>query len=806
MGVSNVVCCSFPVLMMHCVMCAARVERALRAERGVRSAVVNFAAATVSVSYDAAETGPERLRAAVRAVGYDLVTVGGADGDKQQADADERLRRRTVLAAALSVPVLILCMVAPHNSIAVAVAGVLATPVVLIIGRDFHVHAYKELKARCAGMDTLVSISTLTAYLFSCFNILFPTFLAAHGIEPHAYFESAALIITFVLLGRALEAHAKSDTNAAVRSLIALRPLKATIVGADGKPQEIKVDEIVQGQTLIIRPGERIPADGVVSNGSSYVDESMMTGEPMPAAKQKGSHAYAGTLNLNGALRITAQQTGGNTLLAQIIQMVNEAQGTKAPIQRLADRIAAVFVPLVTLAALAALILWLTLGGTAAAPHAVVAFITVLIIACPCALGLATPAAITVAIGRAAQEGILIRNAESIQTAAKADTIVLDKTGTVTQGRPQVTTLIWDDPHTAAPGILYSLEAHSQHPLAQAITTHLNTTPHPISHFQEQPGTGVKATANGITYYACNENTILTKHIPISPKLQAAATQLQHTGHTLVFFATNHHTLALIALKDTIRPNTHNAIQQLKKLHLKVHLLTGDNHNTATTIAKQIGADHCHANATPLNKANYIQHLQNQHHCVGMTGDGINDSAALAQANLSIALAQGSHIAIQTAQVTILTPDLTKLPTLITLARHTNTIIHQNLFWAFAYNTLAIPIAAGALQPLCQLTLTPTTAAITMTLSSLTVTLNSLRIKHLKNTKNKTMKKQYKIEGMMCNHCRTRVEQLLNQNPNLHATVTLTPPIATIETTLNTIPLHTLQNTLQSEGYNIVEI
>lgn len=790
--------------MMRCAACASKVEKTLQKQSGVLSATVNFAAASVTVAYDASIIGPAQLKAALQAVGYELVTEGSEQARRQQADTSRTLRRKTVIAAVLSLPVLVLSMVFPNNTPCAWVSCLLATPVVLFIGRDFHSHALKELKARSTGMDSLVSLSTLTAYAFSCFNLFFSSLWTAHGITPHVYFESASVIITFILAGRALEERAKSNTNAAVSRLIKLSPSRAYVLNSHNEIIEIDVNEIRAGQTVIIRPGDRIPADGIVSEGSSYVDESMMTGEPMPVVKEKGAHVFAGTLNLHGAFRFTAQQTGERTLLSKIIEMVREAQGSKAPVQRLADRIASVFVPAVFTVALTAFILWLVFGGNSSLPHAVIAFVTTLIVACPCALGLATPAALTVAIGRAAQDGILIRNAESLQTASKTDLIVFDKTGTVTQGRPQVVKIFWDEENQMLANIFFSLETLSRHPLAKALINNLYGTLLPVTEFKEQAG-GVTARYNGTTYYACNETTLIKNNIPINEKLKAETERLRRKGHTLVFFASSAATHALCALSDTIRPSAPEAVKLLQNMGLQVHLLTGDSAHTAALIARQAHIKHFRAGVSPLEKANYIKGLQAQHHCVGMAGDGINDSAALAQADLSIAPSQGSDIAIHAAQITILSTDLTKISTLIGLSRRTMTIIRQNLFWAFAYNTLAIPAAAGALYPLCGLTLSPMLAAAAMALSSLTVTLNSLRLRNYKSTNHKTMKREYRIEGMMCPHCKARVEKILNDMPDVRAAVSLNPPVAVIEFKGEMLPLARLQAALQAEGYNITE-
>ena len=470
---------TFPVLDMSCAACAARVDKTLNGQPGVRTASVNYAAATATVEYDTAQCSPEQLKAALQAAGYDLL-VG--DDRKQLEDRAEqahdekyrRLRQRTVWAIILALPVAVIGMFFMHMPYADLISWALSTPIVLWLGRDFHRNAWRQLRHGTANMDTLVSNSTLIAYVFSLFNMLFPEFWTARGVEPHVYFEAASVIIAFILLGRLLEERAKGSTSTAIRKLMGLQPRTVNIVDDRGETHEISIDDLQRGQTVSVRPGERIAVDGTIVSGSSYIDESMLSGEPVPVAKREGSHVFAGTINQRGSFRFCAEKVGADTVLAHIIRMVQDAQGSKAPVQRLVDRIAAIFVPAIIGIALLSFALWWTLAPSDGFTHGLLALVTVLIIACPCALGLATPTAIMVGIGKGAEHGILIKDAESLEAARQIDSILLDKTGTVTEGHPTVTEMTWaEDCPAGLPDIFFSLEKQSEHPLAEAVVGHI---------------------------------------------------------------------------------------------------------------------------------------------------------------------------------------------------------------------------------------------------------------------------------------------------------------------------------------------
>ena len=520
---------TFPVLGMSCAACAARVDKTLNGQPGVRTASVNYAAATATVEYDTAQCSPEQLKAALQAAGYDLLV--GDDRklleDRAEQAHDEkyrRLRQRTVWAIILALPVAVIGMFFMHMPYADLISWALSTPVVLWLGRDFHRNAWRQLRHGTANMDTLVSNSTLIAYVFSLFNMLFPEFWTARGVEPHVYFEAASVIIAFILLGRLLEERAKGNTSTAIRKLMGLQPRTVTIVDDRGETHEISIDNLQRGQTVSVRPGERIAVDGTIVSGSSYVDESMLSGEPAPVAKREGAHVFAGTINQRGAFRFRAEKVGADTVLAHIIRMVQDAQGSKAPVQRLVDRIAAIFVPAIIGIALLSFALWWVLAPSDGFTHGLLALVTVLIIACPCALGLATPTAIMVGIGKAAEHGILIKDAESLETARKIDTVVLDKTGTLTEGHPIVSGIFWEEDGAAnLSDILYSIEKRSEHPLAEAIVKHIQGREVPITGFKSITGWGVKGCHGGKTYFVGNRRLIDEHHISVSQRLNEMA-------------------------------------------------------------------------------------------------------------------------------------------------------------------------------------------------------------------------------------------------------------------------------------------
>ena len=514
---------------MSCAACAARVEKALVHQTGVRAAHVNYAAATVAVEYDPAQASPESLREAVRKAGYDLLTAPGpaaADAEKEHAERFRTLKRRTLWALLLASAVMAAAMFFDDAPYAVPVMWLLSTPVVFWLGRGFFIRAWRQLRHGTANMDTLVAVSTGTAYLFSLFNMLFPAFWLARGIEPHVYFEAASMIVAFILLGRLLEERAKGNTASALRKLMGLQPGTATVIDDRGRQHEVPLDRIRTGSSVVVKPGGRIAVDGTITEGSSYVDESMLSGEPVPVRKVPGERVFAGTINQKGSFVFRAEKVGTETMLAHIVRLVQQAQGSKAPVQKLVDRIAAVFVPVIIAVAVLSFILWVVFGGSGGFTHGLLAFVTVLIVACPCALGLATPTAIMVGIGKGAEQGILIKDAESLETAKKIDTVILDKTGTLTEGRPVVTDLIWARGSEGLEPLFLALETRSEHPLAEALTARLKGGPVSVDSFENLPGRGVKGCADGRTYLAGNRLLLEEHGIPVGEELLRQAERL----------------------------------------------------------------------------------------------------------------------------------------------------------------------------------------------------------------------------------------------------------------------------------------
>ena len=891
---------TFPVVGMSCAACASRVEKTLAGQTGVRMAAVNYAAATVKVEYDRTACTAESLRKAVQDAGYDLlVHKDGNAADEAEKAHDERyaqLKSRTIWAIVLSMPVAVIGMFFMDMPYAEYIMWALSTPVVFWLGRGFFISAWKQLRHRTANMDTLVANSTGIAYLFSVFNMLFPEFWLSRGIEPHVYFEASSVIIAFILLGRLMEEKAKGNTSDAIKKLMGLQPKTVTVISRGNncpmEYMEIPVGAVRPGDIIAVKPGERVAVDGTVTEGSSYVDESMLSGEPVPVAKRKDSKVFAGTINQKGSFRFRADKVGTDTLLSKIIAMVQDAQGSKAPVQKLVDRIAAVFVPVIMGIALLSFILWAVLDGENGVTHGLLAMVTVLIIACPCALGLATPTAIMVGIGKGAENGILIKDAESIETARKIDTVVLDKTGTVTEGRPEVTHLIWSRPEapswpdimkreadsasgaqdtkvsreTYLKNIFFSLEKLSEHPLAEAVVKYLKDSSEvSVKEFESITGEGVTGVCEGSRYFAGNLRLMKKNGISISPDLSQKAEELTAEARTVIWFSDEKSALALAAVTDRIKESSIRAVHTLQNEGIEVYMLTGDNEATAAAVAAQAGIRHFKAGVLPQDKAGFIRNLQQKGRKVAMAGDGINDSAALAQADLGIAMGGGSDIAMDVAGVTIISSDLSKIPEALRLSRLTVRTIRQNLFWAFIYNMIGVPIAAGILYPVNGFLLNPMIAGAAMAFSSVSVVSNSLRLKRKKldaaaplsgrkkdkenssetsdygyNTdscltndschkeingkssdmttengidrcrtqnagygenyetadkekkkkteykdikKEKIMKKEFTVEGMMCNHCRMHVEKALNRLEGVNATVTLEPPVATVEFT-----------------------
>ena len=834
---------TFPVLGMSCAACAARVDKTLNRQPGVCAASVNYAAATATVEYDASQCSPGALRRAVQDAGYDLVTDTGKDSVQIAEDAHTRryrdLRFRTLCAIALALPVAVIGMFFMDMPYAGWTMWILSTPVVFWLGRGFYINAWKQLKHRSANMDTLVANSTGIAYLFSLFNLFFPEFWLERGVTPHVYFKAASVIIAFILLGRTLEERAKGRTSDSIKKLMGLQPRTVTRLNAEGEWEETEIGQVVPGDILTVKPGERIAVDGRVSEGHSYVDESMLSGEPVPVLKQAPDEVYAGTINQKGSFCFRAEKVGADTLLAHIIRMVQDAQGSKAPVQKLVDKIAGIFVPAIMGTALLTFVLWLALSPENGFTHGLLSAVTVLIIACPCALGLATPTAIMVGIGKGAEQGILIKDAESLETARKIDTIVLDKTGTITEGKPVVTDAVWDTEDKRLQAVFYALERCSEHPLASAVVRYAEDLPDIPAHIlienaESLTGQGIKGESDGKTFYAGSLRLLTENRIAVPARLQDRARVFASEAKTVIWFSDAETALGVFAIADRIKPTSRPAIEALQKRGLTVLMLTGDNAATAKAIAAQAGIKEYRAEMLPQHKAEVIKQLQAEGRHVAMAGDGINDSSALAQADLSIAMGQGSDLAMDVAKMTLISSDLGKIADAIRLSVFTTRTIRQNLFWAFIYNLIGVPVAAGILYPINGFLLNPMIAGAAMAMSSVSVVTNSLRLRKKRIGKPEApapapltepesdapqalapnepqpapASRTYRVEGMMCNHCRTYVEKALNSIEGVKAQVTLEPPVATLVYAKGkALPVETLQQVITEKAgdYTISE-
>ncbi len=733
---------SFPVSGMSCASCAASVETTLKEEKGVVNAAVNYANSIAQIEYRPDIADVKHFKRAVQSSGYDLIIEDQNDAlenrlSKLKKDQYLTLRKRTFFALLFSIPLVAIGMVFMNMPYANYAMWILATPVVVIFGRQFFINAWKQAKHRSANMDTLVALSTGIAYLFSVFNTLYPQFWTSRGLDAHVYFEAAGVIITFILLGKMMEEKAKSNTSSAIKKLIGLQPKTVVKINNDGSEIIIKISEVQVGDHLLIKPGDKIPVDGLVVSGSSFVDESMISGEPVPVEKNQDKSVFAGTINQKGSFVFEAKKVGADTMLAHIIKMVQEAQGSKAPVQKLVDKIARIFVPVVLIIAILSFIAWITLGGENGVTQGLLAMITVLVIACPCALGLATPTAIMVGMGRGAENGILIKDAESLEQAKNINAIILDKTGTITEGRPQVVDIAWKNdvniPELSS--VLYGLEIQSEHPLADSIIQYFkskNIFKIQAVNFESITGIGVSAVFGGKQYYAGSYKMMHEKQIFIPEELQNKSEKWLNEANTVIWFADDKNALAIVAIADKIKANSKDAISKLQQLGIEVYMVTGDNAKTAEAVSKQVGIKNFKAETLPDEKAAFVKELQQQGKKVAMVGDGINDSQALALADVSIAMGKGTDIAMDVAKMTLISSDLNHIPKAIKLSAQTVKVIKQNLFWAFIYNIIGIPIAAGILYPFTGFLLNPMIAGAAMALSSVSVVSNSLRLKFIK--------------------------------------------------------------------------
>lgn len=727
----------FPVLDMTCAACAISVESMLKSVKGVFDAGVNYANQNAWVEFNATVASPDQLRDAVRSIGYDLVIEKENQEETKEAANNlryQKVKMQTIWSSLLSLPILIIGMFYMNMPYGNYVMMLLATPVLFYFGRSFFVNAWKQARHGKANMDTLVALSTGISYVFSVFNTFYADFWHARGLHAHVYFESAAVVIAFISLGKMLEEKAKSNTSSALKKLIGLQPKTVQLVLSDGSTRETPVSRISVGDVLLARPGEKISVDGMVVKGDSFVDESMISGEPVAVEKTKGLKVFAGTINQKGSFQYQAEKVGAETLLAQIIKKVQEAQGSKAPVQKMVDKIAGIFVPLVMAFAIITFLVWVMVGGENSFTHGLLTAVTVLVIACPCALGLATPTAIMVGVGKGAENNILIRDAESLELAHKVTAVILDKTGTITEGKPVVTDMIFKEgvDSTDWKQVLLAIEMQSEHPLAEAVAKALTgegIRPITLQGIESITGKGVSSHYNNKRYLAGNEKLFSEKGISFDSAIKQKVTKLQQEAKTVVCFSEGDSIVGVIAIADKVKQSSKAAIQNLLKQGMEVYMLTGDNHQTAAAIAAEVGIEAFKAEVMPSDKADFVKALQQRGKMVAMVGDGINDSQALAQADVSIAMGKGSDIAMDVAKMTLITSDLNSIPKALKLSRQTVGAIRQNLFWAFIYNLIGIPLAAGVLYPVNGFLLDPMIAGAAMAMSSVSVVGNSLRLK-----------------------------------------------------------------------------
>lgn len=778
---------TFPVTGMTCANCSAAVEKLLNRQEGVAKASVNLADSTAGIEFDPNIVSPERIKAAVQDLGYDMIVEDEAE------ELAEELRKKSLRRSAINLSgawivsaiIMILPMmyshetsgesainqgVLSHSSLINFIVMLLTIPVMSIFGRRFYINAWKQARHLSANMDTLVAVSTSIAFIYSAFTTIYPHFWIERGIKPDIYFDATAMILSFIMLGKYLEERAKGSTAGAIRKLMGLSPKTALVerpggasmgeAGGDPVEMHLPIKEIKKGDIIIVRPGEKIATDGVVISGSSFVDESMITGEPLPVEKWEGSEVFAGTVNDKGSLKFRATKVGSETLLAEIIDMVRRAQGSKAPVQKMADRIASIFVPVIISLSIVTFTLWALIGGEDGLTRGILAAVSVLVIACPCALGLATPTALMVGIGKGASRHILIKDATALELMTKVSAVVLDKTGTLTEGKPTVNEWIWVQKESdLLYGILSKLEKSSEHPLADAITSGISAKraklflpPFEIKDFRSMTGEGIEGYANGVRYWVANREYALTQlisnkdveEVEYLTELMRRADIAESRGETVVFFGCGSRAkvqmsedlkeedtsriIAAITITDTIKGGAARAVEQLSRQGREVHLLTGDNPRAAAAVADRTGIRNIKAQVKPGEKEQYINNLKAQGHTVAMVGDGINDSQALAAADVSIAMGRGTDIAMGVSMVTLMTSDLELLPEAFDLSRKTTRLIRENLFWAFIYNLIGIPIAAGLLYPFTGWMLSPMVAAAAMAFSSVSVVLNSLRV------------------------------------------------------------------------------
>ncbi|MEK9160204.1 MAG: heavy metal translocating P-type ATPase [Patescibacteria group bacterium] len=746
---------TYKIKGMHCASCAGIIERTFKKTEGVTSAEVNYGTETAKVAFDEHKVHAADLSKKIEPLGYSLVLEEDHSkhtgmGQTKTEKLKELSELRTLVLSALPLAAFSIFLMTWDALIQFGVLSpipeiwmeffhhllpLMATYVLFVVGKPYLLGFYRFLRYGKANMDTLIGIGTVAAYLYSFVVTAFEAPLSAYINTEHSYYDVTIVVITFITLGKYLESRSKLKTGDAIEKLLNLQA-KTALVIRDGKEVELPIDQVVKGDLIVVKPAGKIPVDGELTEGSSYIDESMVTGEPMPVHKTVGDKVVGGTMNTSGSFTFKASKVGSETMLAHIIKMVEEAQGSKAPIQALADKISSVFVPVVLVFAFVALAVWLSigtlyLGFSQALSYGLVSFVSILVIACPCALGLATPTAIIVGVGKGAKEGILIKDAATLEKLHKVTTVVVDKTGTITKGKPELISIIklsgkTDDELLS---ILASLEKKSEHPIAHAIlnaATEKKLSLHTVADFEGIKGKGLKGSIGETTYYVGNEKLIHDLKLTIDSSLIEKETA---QGKTPIILATEKEVLAIALVADAIKPEAKEAIAHLHKLGLQVVMLTGDNKNTAAYISKEAGIDEVVAEVLPEDKLNIIKKLQAEGKIVAMAGDGVNDAPALAQADVGIAMATGTDVAIESAGITLLHGDISKLVKAIKLSKITMRGIKQNLFWAFFYNIVGIPLAAGAFYPLFQWLLSPVFAGLAMAFSSVSVVGNSLRLK-----------------------------------------------------------------------------
>ena len=728
-----------PVTGMTCAACQANVQRALQREAGVTEAAVNLMTAIATVTYDPQQVTPTGLVGAIRAAGYGATlpdTARSAIVEQERRDAETAeefasFKRKAIATGVIGVVMMAAMPIAHHLPWATLVQLLVTLGVMTTAGRHFYVRAWQGLTHRTADMNTLVALGTGAAFLYSLVATLLPSVFSSRGIPADVYFEAVVLIIAFILTGNAFEARAKRNTAVALRALVQLQPKTARVV-RNLMEREVPIDEVVPGDVVAVKPGERIPVDGVVLRGESAVDESMLTGESIPVAKQQGDRVFGGTMNGTGAFRLTATTLGADSALARIVQLMRDAQGSRAPIQQLADRISAIFVPVVLAIAALTFVTWVLVAQEPVRAMAVA--VSVLIIACPCAMGLAVPTAVMVATGRGASLGVLIKGGEALQRAAEVDTVVLDKTGTVTEGRPVVTDLVRvDDALTDETmlALVAAVERRSEHPLADAIVREAATrgfTLGEVEGFASLTGRGARGTVEGRTVLVGNAAALAEQGIDAGALIREAH-RLADAGRTVLFIAIDGRAVGVIAVADPIRPTSREAIAVMRARGLEVVLLTGDEARVGEAVAREAGIARVVAGVLPEGKVAEVQRLQREGRVVAMVGDGINDAPVLAQADVGMAMGSGADVATDAADVVLMRGDLRAAAQALALAHRTMRTMRQNLFWAFAYNVIGIPVAAGVLYPTFGILLSPVVASAAMAFSSVSVVTNALRLR-----------------------------------------------------------------------------